>query len=109
MADFIQNARITRTMLGCLDDGPFSFCIMVEYGRSSGQGFGPYCIRGETGAGAIEGILNAVGVGDWEKLAGKIVRVKTEGDEWGYIRAIGHALDDEWFDTREYWPQKAKK
>jgi hypothetical protein len=103
----ISNAKIESTMLGFEDHGIFTCLLYLDYGGSS-QGFGQHCLASEHpkdkatypfnyGANYIMGILKAVGVEKWEDLEGKYVRVKRE-DGWnGKIVAIGHIVEDNWF------------
>lgn len=94
----IKNAKITGTSLGNDDRGP-SFWVYVEYGQYGGQGFGGYSLGGEFTHYVIMGILNTLGVDKWEDLKGKPVRVKSSHDK---IQAIGHYLEDKWFDPSEF-------
>lgn len=94
----IKNAKIDGTELGITDRGE-SFWIQLDYGDSSHQGFGGYRLGGKFTNYVILGILNAVGADSWEKLKGTPVRAKVED---GMVRAIGHYLDEKWFDPREF-------
>lgn len=48
----------------------------------------------------IGGMMAVAGVDNWSRMAGRIVRVR-KVDEWGDIIAIGHAVNDIWYDARE--------
>ena len=105
----IENARITSTMLGIEDHGILT-CFIHLLGDGWGCGFGGYVLdqwddahKQRVGtafaADCILGILAAVGVEKWEDLPGKYVRAKTEGPGGG-ILAIGHIVEDRWFNLR---------
>ena len=93
----IQNAKITGTSLGNDDRGP-SFWVFVDYG-GSGQGFGGYRLGGTFTDYVLFGVLNALKVDKWEDLKGTPVRVEIED---GTIKAIGHYLEDKWFNPKEF-------
>ena len=95
----IVNAKIVGTMLGLEDHGIFTYMIDLDYGGSSGQGFGGYSLGGEYTNKVILGIMKTVGVETWEKLRGNYVRVEI-GDD-GRIRRIGNLLEDIWFNPSE--------
>lgn len=69
--------------------------IHVSYGGSASQGFGGYSLGGDATTNLLKKLLTAVGVEKWEDLKGKHVRVQTEN---GRIRAMGHIMEDKWFD-----------
>lgn len=102
-----KNAIIKSTSLSIEDHGVLSAWLHLDYG-GSGQGFGGYMLaplelkRAEATlnfAGIfIARTLQIVGVGKWENLAGKTIRVRIEG---GLAREIGHFINDEWFNPRE--------
>jgi len=113
----IKNARITKTELGFNDIGIFTCTLDLDYGGSS-QGFGQHCLASEHekdkatypfnyGANYIMRLLKAVGVDTWEQLKGTYVRVQREVGEngkiiWdGKIVAIGHIVEDKWFNPNE--------
>lgn len=80
-------------------------CFLNLEQPDAGQGFGGYRLDAPKGADSplgtfwIKRILETVGVYKWEDLAGKIIRV--DGEEFGEIRGIGHALEDKWFYPKE--------
>ncbi len=100
-------AKITRTSFGWEDHGILTAFIHVDYDSSSMQGIGGYCLddtrRDENGdvlrnhnfvpkrqgtAYGLEwimGVLEAVGVNNWEDLPGKFVWVIKEGSRYGKI------------------------
>lgn len=107
----IKNAVIECTHLGCEDHGIMTWCLQLKYG-STGQGFGNYAlddwneglkrrIGTAWGMESIGLLLNAVGVGSWEKLPGKYIRVKSESGWNGKVVAIGHIVEDKWFSPKE--------
>lgn len=94
----IKNAKITGTSLGF--DEHYSFWVNLSYGDSSGQGFGGYALGGKFTEYVIRGILTTIlDHGKWEDLKGKPCRAKIEE---GKIIAIGHYLEDKWFDPSEF-------
>lgn len=93
------NAKIRSTMLGYEDHGILTCMIMLEQPGSS-QGFGGYSLgsiktKSPMGTFWLERVLKTVGVGRWEDLVGKHVRVV--GEEFGDIDGIGHITEDRWF------------
>lgn len=113
MSDHIENALIERTSLGYEDHGCLTFWLSLKF-ENFGQGFGGFALDAkpldrnageQRGPHAIAGafiaaILKAVGVERWEDVRGKHVRVRRERDQWGPIIAIGHIVDDRWFEPR---------
>lgn len=94
----IQNAKITGTSLGF--DHHYSFWVYLDYG-GSGQGFGGFALGGEFTDYVLRGVLTTVlEEGTWEDLKGKPCRVKIED---GTIVAIGHYLEDKWFNPKEFF------
>ena len=107
------NARIKSTHLGFEDHGILTIWIHLEF-EHSGQGFGGFVLddkpleedRGQSGyrrqpsalAGrSITGILQALDVTSWEKLAGTYVRIRKDGGWSAPITHIGHIIKDRWF------------
>jgi len=110
MANAIENAEITSTMLGNEDHGIFTCYVTVE-GEGWGGGFGGYGLdqyipekkeRIGTAYGLefIKRILSTLEVSSWENLRGTPVRVETEGPG-GRILRIGHFKKKRWFDPQE--------
>lgn len=102
----IKNAIIEKVSLSKADHGLLSGWVYLDYG-GSGQGFGGYNLyvpkRKLKDAGNYAGhfiwrVLEIVGVERWEDLQGKPIRV--DGDHSG-IKAIGHILEDKWFNPSE--------
>jgi hypothetical protein len=103
------NGKIHSTMLGIEDHGIMTFFVNIDFG-GSGQGFGGYALDGKAGQvghsksiQAIRKILQTVDVTQWEDLKGKYVRVRKDKEYGGTIKAIGHIIEDKWFDIGEFW------
>ena len=85
-------AKITDTHLGYEDHGIFSLNVNFSYGSSS-QGTGHYSICSKhsdspddvVGIRFVKAIVEAAGVGSWEKLAGRTVYVLVKD---GLIKGI---------------------
>ena len=108
----IRNALLEDTMLGIEDDGIATFFLYVDYGDGSHQGYGGYGLdeysqkdkkrHGHAyGMEAIIRVLETVGVGKWEDLRGKYIRVRRGGLMSDEIEAIGHITKDRWLDLKE--------
>ena len=109
---FITNAKISSTMLGIEDHGIMTFSLSMSF-DSCGQGFGGYALDGKAGKIghaksilAIRKILETVGVNKWEDLEGQLVRIKKDSEYNGPIRAIGHIMEDNWFDIQQFWNEE---
>jgi len=103
----IENARIESTFLGREDHGVFTFMIHLQ-GPSWCQSFGGTFLeykspeRVPTAAAlALIDIVEALGAGSWEGLAGRLCRVES-GEPYGPITAIGNVLDDRWVRMEDY-------
>ncbi len=102
----IKNAVIEKAILSTGDHGMLSSWLMLDYG-GCGQGFGGYALylpksckhhHLESVAGHwIWRCMEIAGVDRWEDLQGKTIRVKSDHSS---IKAIGHILNDDWFDPR---------
>jgi hypothetical protein len=109
--EYIVNARIEDTMFGIEDHGIMTFMLFLSF-EDSGQGFGGYALDGKSGTighsksiPCIRKILETVDVLYWEKLKGQLIRIKKESYS-GPIVAIGHIMDDRWFDIKEFFTQQ---
>src|SRR5437773_1686917 len=104
----IQNAKIRSVSLGFEDHGILTCWLNLDYGGSA-QGFGGYGFSHRPNnkhigaadlADYILAILTTLDVESWEKLPGKSVRVKKADGCNSPITAIGHYLEDKWFDPQ---------
>ena len=99
--DGIFNAKITGTMLGFEDHGIFTFMVHCD-GEFGSVGFGGYTVgnldshvEDQTvfGPTLIARILKCADVEQWEKLIGRPVRVRLEGNR---CVDLGHFLKQDW-------------
>lgn len=105
------NARISQTFLGREDHGIFTIMLTLD-GGGWGQGAGGMAldepVHGSDGkflgrfptdliGKHVVGILDTLGVDQWEKVLGKHVRAERIG---GTIERIGHITDNRWFNLR---------
>ncbi len=111
----VRNAVITSTMLGIEDHGIMSFYLYLDYG-GSGQEAGGWSLDtpvkiGNTflrrvgtaeGLSLIMKILDVVGVGKWEDLKGKHIRVKQDHTA---VHAIGNIIKNEWLDFSQFFEE----
>lgn len=92
------NAKISSTYLG-MERGILTFWLHLEW-SGAGQGFGGYSLGTPAHPNAscsfvIQQILRILDVMSWEKLPGQLVRVRGTSTK---IDAIGHIIEDRWFD-----------
>lgn len=92
----IKNAEITNTFLG-YQHGILTYMIYVSF-VGGDQGFGGRELGGKYTTHCINGILHAVGVENWEGLIGKFIRIKSDFEPGSEIKAIGHIINDIWFE-----------
>ena len=95
----VHNATVKSTFLGIEDHGIFTFSIMLDFG-SSVQGFGGPTLTASWGGEYLAEVLEAVGVRSWERLPGTNVRARRNSN--GILDAIGHIVEDRWFDREEF-------
>lgn len=93
MTGKIKNARIESTMLGYEDHGIPTCGLTLDYGGAA-QSFGGYDLR-VWGIRFIMETLDAVGASEWNDLTGMNCRVRADH---GRVYAIGHIVEDHWFD-----------
>lgn len=99
----IESASITKA-----DHGLLSAWLTLNYG-GCGQGFGGYSLylpksfthhslNVNFAGHFIFRVLEIAGVDEWDRLAGKTVRVKASHS---HVFAIGHIVKDDWFCPEE--------
>jgi hypothetical protein len=103
----IENAIIKSVSLSDEDRGLLSGWVYLEY-NSGGQGFGGYALylpksyahhNVLSHAGHwIWRVMQVAGVGNWNDVPGKTVRVR---HTWDTVEAIGHITKDDWFDPKK--------
>ncbi len=103
----IKNAIIEKAILDIGDRGLLTSWIHLKY-QGSGQGFGGYSLYrpdsfsnhgGANYAGHfIYRVMKIAGVKKWDDLSGKCLRVRATDSK---IEAIGHIIEDEWFNVSE--------
>ena len=96
-----KNAKITSTMLGREDHGIPTCLLWLVYSDGSCQSFGGYDLRHPNHQLFIFKVLTIVGVSFVEDVVGKVIRVKIPGVFGGPIEAIGHAIEDRWFNPED--------
>jgi len=105
----IKNALIKSATITNDDHGLLSAWVHLDFG-GTGQGFGGYslylpkCFTNSTNQKNYAGhfiwrVMEIAGVSEWGRLPGKTIRVRKES-EFGLIIAIGHIINDDWFDPK---------
>lgn len=97
-----KNAIIESVSLSIADHGMLSGWLKLNYG-GAGQGFGGYCLFSPSKPKSIDHAYagrfiwrccQIGGVTEWEKLPGRVIRVR--GGSSGIV-AIGHAINNDWY------------
>lgn len=91
----IENAEITRTMLGFEDHGIWTGYLHLM-GAGWGQGFGGRDLRGENCHAFTQGCCQTLKVNEWEQLKSQHLRVARLKHNHP-VAAIGHIVEDRWF------------
>ena len=99
----LKNAVIKSATLSIEDHGCLSGWLHLDYG-GTGQGFGGYNPH-STGHGGgnyagvfIRRVLEVAGVGRWDQLVGKTIRVEADH---GKVYRIGHIVNNDWLNPGE--------
>lgn len=111
----LENVKITSVDLSMEDHGVLVLSMVLE-GASWGCVYGNYVLgHGYVGADhfdgdpkgieCIERIMDIVGVGRFNNMTGKYIRVATKG--WGgTIDIIGNIISDKWFSAKEFYSKE---
>ncbi len=110
-----KNAIIESVSLDDADRGFLTGWLHLKYSGGSGQGFGGHTLYLPKGFGHHDAKAGYAGhfiwrcmeiadVTAWSKMPGKAIRVKIED---GLIVAIGHVLNEDWFEPRKDWADKS--
>lgn len=94
----IKNTIIKSVFVGREDYGIPTCNVMLDYG-GSGQSFGGYDLRYVGHQMFLFEMMDVIGAADLSRLPGQSVRVKADHSK---VHAIGHFIDDEWFDPNDY-------
>lgn len=97
MADTV-NAQIRRVRLGYEGHGALTAMVEFQWG-SFIQSFPHYILNGPFCALFVKGMIDAVGVQDWEDLQGRYVRLQLDGNRPPL--AVGHIVEDRWFNPKQ--------
>ena len=97
-----SNALVQSTQLGKNDHGLLTLWLNLSW-EGSGAGFGGFPRTADHLGFCVERILDTVGVGTWEKLTGRYVRIEHDGTQ---IHRIGHLIENKWFDPDEEMPPR---
>ena len=108
-----KNAVITAATITVEDHGLLSAWITLDY-DGSGQGFGGFALYAPDAKLQEPGnycglfiwrVLEVVGVGRWDQLVGKTIRVRATGVA---VIAIGHIVKDVWFHPKDEFAKMAR-
>lgn len=95
----IKNAIISSVSLSNGDHGVLSAWLHLDFG-GAGQGFGGYALYAPRNSARdyagkfIWRCMEIGGVHEWSALKGRPIRVRGTSER---IEAIGHILEDKWF------------
>ena len=113
----IKNYKITSTHLGYEADGVFTFWLRLKGADGIHVSVGGYALDSPDNLGIgllskrsltfkgvtlISNILDTVGVGTWEELQGKYIRVVDNG-LGSYVTKFGNLIEDKWIDLDDYF------
>lgn len=113
--EIITNAIVKSAIIRLDRDCFLSVWLDLKYDNTSDQGFGGYVLGGipDSKAGQhynqkniagefIVSCLLVAGVTDWKDIPGKSIRVRrTDEGFGGDIIAIGHIINDVWFEPKK--------
>lgn len=105
----IKNAVITSAVIDIADRGCLQVWLGLDYGDSGAQGFGGYALylpngwkhhdqRSGNAGHFLYRCMEIAGVGQWDKMVGRTIRVQASHSE---VYAIGHIVKNDWFVPRE--------
>lgn len=109
----ILNAKILNVSFGYEDHGILTFSLGLDISGGGCLSFGGYVLddydkekkrRIPTAEGfeCLTEIMNTVGVGKWEELKGKYIRVVSRGFGKS-ITTIGNIMEDKWFNIKKFF------
>lgn len=111
----IKNAIIESATIDTGDRGLLTAWLHLDYG-GAGQGFGGFVLylpkefkhftnKGDFAGHFIFRCMQIAGVGRWEDMKGKTIRVKAGHSN---VVAIGHIVKDDWFNPSEDFERMRK-
>lgn len=108
----VKNAVIKSAIITNDDHGLLSAWLALDYG-SAVQSFGGYSLyspgrpndKGNYCGLFIWRVMEVVGVSKWDQLPGKTIRVRAG---WTNIEAIGHIIENKWFEPAKEFKEYAK-
>lgn len=109
MQDGVHNAHIRDASIEIEDHGILTFMLRLDYGSYGVQGFGGYYLdwgkpeaRQFQSCRWIRELFAALDVRSWDAVRRQPVRARIEK---GMVVAIGHYLDDRWFEPRKLFAE----